>query len=73
MEIITAQKMRDIDRFSIENIGIPSMVLMENAALKVLKNIDINVVNSFTIICGNGNNGGDGLALARHLIVLKKQ
>ncbi|CAG7839481.1 Bifunctional NAD(P)H-hydrate repair enzyme Nnr [Clostridium haemolyticum] len=73
MEIITAQKMRDIDRFSIENIGIPSMVLMENAALKVLKNININVVNSFTIICGNGNNGGDGLALARHLIVLKKQ
>ncbi|KOA74363.1 carbohydrate kinase [Clostridium botulinum] len=73
MEIVTAQKMRDIDRFSIENIGIPSMVLMENAALKVLKNIDMNVLNSFTIICGNGNNGGDGLALARHLSVLKKQ
>ncbi|KGM95763.1 NAD(P)H-hydrate dehydratase [Clostridium botulinum] len=73
MEIVTAQKMRDIDKFSIENIGIPSMVLMENAALKVLKNINMNILNSFTIICGNGNNGGDGLALARHLSVLKKQ
>ena len=72
MEIVTAQKMRDIDRFSIESIGIPSMVLMENAALKVIKNIDLDNNDSYSIICGNGNNGGDGLAIARHLSVLGK-
>lgn len=42
---------------------------MENAALKVVKNIDLEKYNKFTIVCGVGNNGGDGLAVARHLIV----
>lgn len=73
MLIVTTQKMRDIDRFSIEKLQIPSMVLMESAALKVLKNIDTDNITAFTIVCGNGNNGGDGLALARHLIVLNKK
>lgn len=72
MEIVTAEKMREIDKFSIENLGIPSMVLMENAAIKMLKNIDLERNNGFTIVCGSGNNGGDGLALARHLFVLGK-
>ena len=39
---------------------------MENAALRVICNIDLNKTNSFSIICGVGNNGGDGLAIARH-------
>jgi NAD(P)H-hydrate epimerase len=64
--------MREIDKFCIENLRIPSIVLMENAALKVLKNLDMHRNNYFVIICGSGNNGGDGLALARHLWVLKK-
>lgn len=46
---------------------------MENAALKVLKNIDLNSLNSFCIVCSKGNNGGDGFALARHLFVLGKK
>lgn len=70
MKIVTAQKMREVDKFCIEEIGIPSLVLMENAALRVLKHI--HVYNSFTIVCGSGNNGGDGLALSRHLSVLEK-
>lgn len=73
MKIATTQKMRQIDKFCIENIGIPSLVLMENAALKVLKNIELKNQDSFTIVCGSGNNGGDGLALARHLFVLGKE
>lgn len=72
MEIVTAKKMREIDRFSIESIGIPSMVLMENAALKVIKNLDLDNNDSYSIICGSGNNGGDGLAIARHLSLLGK-
>ncbi|MCY6354565.1 NAD(P)H-hydrate dehydratase [Clostridium sp. ZS2-4] len=73
MRIVTSQEMRQIDKFCIENLKIPSIVLMENAALKVLKNLDIHRDNCFVVICGSGNNGGDGLALARHLWVLKKK
>ncbi|MCY6483316.1 NAD(P)H-hydrate dehydratase [Clostridium aestuarii] len=73
MKIVTAEKLREIDRFCIESLKIPSMVLMENAALKVLKNIEYDNINSAAIVCGTGNNGGDGLALARHLCVLGKK
>jgi NAD(P)H-hydrate epimerase len=73
MKAATAEQMRNIDRYSIEIIGIPGIVLMENAALKVLKHINIQDNSSFTIVCGTGNNGGDGLAIARHLFALDKQ
>lgn len=73
MLVISCQEMKAMDSYAIENIGIPSIVLMENAALKVLKNINLNKMDSFTIICGVGNNGGDGLALARHLILSNKK
>ena len=69
MLTITCQQMKAMDSYAINNIGIPSIVLMENAALKVVKNIDLDKNNSFTIVCGVGNNGGDGLAVARHLIL----
>lgn len=69
MIAITGKQMKSIDNYCIEKLKIPSIVLMENAALKVLKNIDMDKFNSFTIICGVGNNGGDGLAVGRHLIV----
>jgi len=71
MKIVTAEAMKSIDRYCIDNLAIPSLVLMENAALKVLKNIDMKEDN-FVIVCGKGNNGGDGFALARHLYVLGK-
>lgn len=69
MITVTGNQMKSIDNYCIENLGIPGIVLMENAALKVMKNIDLNKFNSFTIVCGVGNNGGDGLAVGRHLIV----
>jgi len=65
--------MKSIDNYCIEKLEIPGIVLMENAALKVVKNIDLDKFNSFTIICGVGNNGGDGLAVARHLHIFDKE
>lgn len=65
MKIATGEIMRNIDKYCAEQVKMPSIVLMENAALKVVKNI--SGYNSFTIICGKGNNGGDGFAAARHL------
>ncbi|WP_160677743.1 NAD(P)H-hydrate dehydratase [Clostridium sp. C8-1-8] len=72
MRIGSSENIRKIDQYCIEKIGIPSIVLMENAALKVLSNLDLKIHKNFVIVCGNGNNGGDGLALARHLKALGK-
>lgn len=73
MLTISCEEMKAMDSYAIENIGIPSIVLMENAAIKVVDNIDLEKINSFTVVCGVGNNGGDGLAIARHLILNKKK
>ncbi|HOT27635.1 MAG TPA: NAD(P)H-hydrate dehydratase [Candidatus Ozemobacteraceae bacterium] len=72
MRLVTANEMREIDRHAIEKIGIPSLVLMENAGLKILFTLEKNLSGlrgkRFTIVCGRGNNGGDGLVVARHLL-----
>jgi len=72
MKVISCQEMKEIDSHAIKKIGIPGIVLMENAALKVINNIDLNL-NRYAVVCGKGNNGGDGLAVARHLIVNNKR
>lgn len=72
MLTITCDEMKAMDAYAIEKIGIPSIVLMENAALKVIKNIPLENTFNFTVVCGVGNNGGDGLAVARHLILNDK-
>jgi len=72
MESISCQEMKEMDSYAINTVGIPSIVLMENAALKVINNIDLNY-NNYTVVCGRGNNGGDGLAIARHLIIKGKK
>jgi NAD(P)H-hydrate epimerase len=74
MRILTAEAMREVDRAAIEGLGIPSLVLMENAALGVVDALGeaagaIGAAESAAIFCGPGNNGGDGLAIARHLSV----
>ena len=69
MITISCEEMKAMDYYAINNICIPSIVLMENAALKVIKNIDLDSTDSFTVVCGVGNNGGDGLAIARHLVL----
>jgi len=71
MRIVTASEMREIDRHAIETVGINSLVLMENAGLKVLFALEKALSGlrgkRFTVVCGKGNNGGDGLVVARHL------
>jgi NAD(P)H-hydrate epimerase len=69
MKVVTASEMKEIDRFTIEEIGIPSMVLMERAGLSVVKRImdRFSPEQSVTIVSGGGNNGGDGLVIAREL------
>lgn len=68
MKVCTASQMRNIDRSAEELGAIPSIVLMENAAIACVEEIlKENNIKSATIFCGKGNNGGDGLAIARHL------
>ena len=70
--IATTSQMRECDRKTIEEIGLPGMVLMENAARGVAARaselLDNDVEGKLIgIYCGSGNNGGDGLAAARYL------
>lgn len=69
MRIASSVVMRAIDKYCIDSLRIPSLLLMENAALKVIKNIDMEEHHFFAVVCGKGNNGGDGFAIARHLFV----
>ena len=67
--LVTGNQMKQIDQNAIESIGIPSMVLMERAALAVAKEIMKRSCNTDQILiaCGTGNNGADGIAVARML------
>lgn len=71
LEILSVNKCKGLDEEAIEKINIPSIILMENAAISIFNEIK-NLGNSFLIICGKGNNGGDALALARHLVLAGK-
>lgn len=65
----TGEQMRNADLFTIEHIGIPSMVLMERAALQVVETLEREKLDltKVLVVCGSGNNGGDGYAVARLL------
>jgi len=71
LRILTAEAMREVDRAAIETLGLPSLVLMENAAIGVVEATAeaFPEASSAAIFCGPGNNGGDGLAVARHLAI----
>ena len=64
MNEISAEHMKSMDKYTIEKIGIPSIVLMENAAKGVVENMNLNFKNQ-VFLCSVGNNGADGLASAR--------
>ncbi|WP_169729942.1 NAD(P)H-hydrate dehydratase [Thermicanus aegyptius] len=70
MFLLTAQTMRLMDRFTIEQVGIPSLVLMENAGRAVAEEVkkEVEPEKRILILCGSGNNGGDGMVAARHLM-----
>lgn len=64
---VTGDEMAKIDSYAINRLKIPGILLMENAALAMVKHIDLVNTISYTLVVGTGNNGADGLALARHL------
>lgn len=70
--IMSGKACKSLDKYAIENLEIPSIVLMENAASEIVNKIK-DIYDNFIIFCGSGNNGGDGLAIARKLILLNKR
>ena len=71
MYLVTAEQMRQVDRKTIEELGIPEMVLMENAGKAVVEFLQEQFTDlqskNVIIVAGTGNNGGDGLVAARYL------
>src|SRR6266478_6245905 len=69
MEIVTSAEMREIDRVTSEQFGVRSLTLMENAGSAAAEFALSSYPSgkTFGIICGKGNNGGDGFVVARKL------
>ncbi len=75
MKVANARQMAELDRVTIQTYGVPSLVLMENAGrscsdriLRVLEEkVGAPQEASIAVVCGKGNNGGDGMVIARHL------
>lgn len=72
MKVLTAAQMREIDRMTIE-AGTPSLLLMENAGLRVVEFLQERFAplerHRVVVICGKGNNGGDGFVVARQIFM----
>lgn len=71
MQPLTASEVRELDRRAIEEFGVPSMVLMENASRRaaevIRESLEREGLHEVLVLAGPGNNGGDGLAIARTL------
>lgn len=72
MEVMSVEAAKKVDYRTINEIGIPSLVLMENVAQKIYDNI-VHKGIKYVLFCGTGNNGADGLAVARKLIIEGKE
>ena len=74
MKILTAAQMREVDRLTIER-GIPGLILMENAGSRVIDFLLEHFAplsrHDIVVVCGKGNNGGDGFVVARQLFTRK--
>jgi NAD(P)H-hydrate epimerase len=70
MKIVSARQMQELDRSTINDIGIPGAVLMENAGRgayeKIVEMIPDAAGRPIAVLCGRGNNGGDGFVIARY-------
>lgn len=68
--LVTAEEMRQMDRRTIEEFSIPGLLLMENAGLQVVNHAERRFGSwrgkRVLVLCGGGNNGGDGMVVARH-------
>ena len=76
MKILTAAQMREVDRRTSAERGVPSLVLMENAGARVVGFLAHKFApldgERVAVLCGKGNNGGDGLVVARQLLTRAK-
>jgi NAD(P)H-hydrate epimerase len=72
MRVLNTEQMREADRRTIEDIGIPSIVLMENAGRQAVAAMEAAFedlgTNRVGVLCGRGSNGGDGFVIARTLL-----
>ncbi|MBX3465954.1 MAG: NAD(P)H-hydrate epimerase [Planctomycetes bacterium] len=74
---LSRAEVREVDRRAIEDLGLPGLVLMENAGRGLTAAVDRDLRArgappgaEVLVVCGRGNNGGDGFVLARHLLLL---
>lgn len=72
MILVDRVQMQAIDRYAIEVLKVPALSLVERASMAVLKHINLNKFGYFGVVVGVGNNGADGLALARNLLARYK-
>jgi len=71
LRYVTPDEMRRIDAFAIDTVGIPGVVLMENAGRAIFEQAYKGLAGKDShalVFCGRGNNGGDGFVVARHLL-----
>ncbi|MDD7593759.1 MAG: NAD(P)H-hydrate epimerase [Peptoniphilaceae bacterium] len=73
MRSVTREEMERIISYTHRTLEIPEPILVENAAIGLLQHIDLSKRHSFAVFCGPGNNGADGLALARQLLIRGKR
>ena len=66
--LYTTSQIRNLDSFAIKRLKVPGTVLMENAAIGIYQSVleRVDNINCVGFVCGKGNNGGDGYAVARH-------
>jgi len=73
---LTRKQVREVDRLAVEQYGVPGIVLMENAGINaaaaildlVMDDLEVHPTEAAVgVVCGGGNNGGDGYVIARHL------
>ena len=71
MKLVSGELMSNIDKYTIKDIGIPGTVLMENAGKgvyeKFIEKFQPEKESDILIVCGKGNNGGDGFVIGRWL------
>lgn len=71
MHALSRTEVREVDRLAIEEYGLPGIVLMENAGASAARLLhSFGVDRPVAIVCGRGNNAGDGFVIARHLELL---
>ena len=70
-EIVTGKQMKELDAYTIETMGVPSLVLMERAGLQVFESMKKEglPLSKVLVLCGSGNNGADGVVIARLLFL----